>query len=377
MIYLDNASTTQINETILDAFLKLLKKYYANESSSHASGIEVSNLAQLAKEKLLEVLKIKDYKVLYTSGATEANNIFLKGIIKAYPNRGKKIITSKLEHPSVLRSLESLAGEEGEIVYVNLQKDGQIDYEHLKTIIDDNTLLVCLMAVNNEVGTITDIKKIHSIIASYPKVFFFSDVTQAIGKVDIDYNLLDGFSFSAHKIHGIKGSGALIIKKNLILQPLIDGGLQQYGLHSGTINSPSNIVLTKTVRLACENIETNLINLRKVVKPLIDYVSTNPLMVLNSDKINPYIVNFSLTQHKASIIVQSLANSDIMVSSLSACSAKTDDYSYVINNIYGDLHRASNAVRVSLSKDTTIDEIKHFIQAIDKILKETRKTNEQ
>lgn len=376
MIYLDNAATTRIEKEVLDSYQALLSAYYANSASSHKLGTSSALLQEKARKQILSLLKLNDdYEVIFTSGATESNNLFLKGVAFAYKNRGKHIITSKIEHPSILntcKQLEELFGYE--VTYLDVNKDGLIDIKELEDSIRKDTIIVSLMLVNNEIGTIMNLKKASEVIKKHPLVFFHSDAVQAIGKIDFDYNLVDAFTISSHKIYGLKGSGALIKKKNIRLASLLNGGSQEGGQRAGTSNYAVNVMLAKTLRLAIENQKERYDYVSKLNKFLYDEFENNDEIILNSNRLgSPYIFNFSLKNKKGPIIAEALSNEEIYVSTVSACStSKKEAMSDVIYAIYKDEKRAQSSLRISLSKDTTLSELKVFVDKLRNILKNVK-----
>ena len=377
MIYLDNAATTRVHPQILTLYSKILSDYYANQGSSHAQGLQVNELVNKSKKSILDSLGLgsESYQVVFTSGATEANNLFLKGSALNYATRGRKIITSIGEHSSVLKPLQRLQDDYGfELVILPLLPDGSIDLDVLERVIDDKTILVSLMAVNNETGAINDLVRIHEIIKPYPKCLFHSDVTQALTKINIDYTLLDAFSFSAHKINGLKGSGALVMRKFIQIKPLFEGGNYEYGFRAGTPDSPKNIVLAKTLKTAIKNAKMHAEQIKFMHDKLRDYLSSKPEVILNSsvDTV-PYIINFSLTQHRAAVIAAALSSQDIMVGTTSACSAKLNEPSRVIMAMFNDAKRATEVIRVSLGTFNTLGDIETLIKALEQLFEETRR----
>lgn len=375
MIYLDNAATTRVHPQILTLYSKILSDYYANQGSSHAQGLQVNELVNKSKKSILDSLGLgsESYQVVFTSGATEANNLFLKGSALNYANRGRKIITSIGEHSSVLKPLQRLQDDYGfELVILPLLPDGSIDLDVLERVIDDKTILVSLMAVNNETGAINDLVRIREIIKPYPKCLFHSDVTQALTKINIDYTLLDAFSFSAHKINGLKGSGALVMRKFIQIKPLFEGGNYEYGFRAGTPDSPKNIVLAKTLKTAIKNSKIHAEQVKFMHDKLRDYLSSKPEVILNSsvDTV-PYIVNFSLTLHRAAVIAAALSSQNIMVGTTSACSAKINEPSRVIMAMFNDAKRATEVIRVSFGTFNTVGDIEVLIKTLEQLFEET------
>lgn len=375
MIYFDNAASTKVHPQVLALYSQLLNEYYANQGSSHRLGFKINELAEKSKKSILEQLKLDhQYQVIFTSGATEANNLFLKGAALQYQKRGKKIITSSGEHPSVLKPLMRLRDEYGfTLVILPLTVEGVIDYDELEKEIDDQTIIVSLMSVNNETGAILDVKRIRKMLDQYPKCLFYSDATQSVAKVDVDYTIFDAFCFSAHKINGLKGSGALIIKNNIELIPLIEGGVYEYGFRDGTPDSPKNIVLAKTLKLAFKNHQDKIAQIRHMSTLLKQSLSLTEGVIINTPShAIPHIINFSLEHHRASVIVSGLSQLDIFVGTTSACSSKSHHASIPVLSMYHDEVRANNVIRVSLGYFNKEEEVKKLMSTIDNLLKETK-----
>lgn len=370
MIYLDNASTTIIEKEVLDSYQALLSAYYANPSSSHKLGVQTNALQNKAREMILKLLNLNGYEVIFTSGATESNNLLLRGLAFAYQNRGRHIITSSVEHPSILNTCKQLEELHGfKVTYLGVNNDGTINLDELKSSIQKDTILVSLMLVNNETGAINPLKEVKNILKDYPQVVLHSDAVQGFSKIKFDFNNVDAFTLSSHKIHGLKGSGALIKRKSIRLVSQLTGGNQEDGYRSGTSNFPVNVTLAKTIRLALEKQDENY----KKVKVLHDYLfnelENNDQILINSTRNgSPYIFNLSLKDKKGPVIAQALNNEDIYVSTVSACSNKTEPKSKVIYEMFNDDNRAKSSLRISFSKDTTLKEVEIFKNALIKIL---------
>lgn len=374
MIYFDNAASSEINPDLIPAYTQLLTTYYANQGSNHKAGLEINHLVDQSRQSILKSLGLgSDYQVIFTSGATEANNLFLKGYVQAYLQRGKKVITSAGEHDSVLKPLQHLASDYGlNLVILPLNEHGVINLCDLETAIDKDTILVSIMAVNNETGAITNLKAIHNVVSRFPKCVFHADVTQAIAKVDINYSDMDALTFSAHKINGLKGSGALILKKSLTIRPLFDGGTYEGGFRQGTPDSPKNILLARTLSLAVSNCKVNHEKINAIKLKLMTFLKNHPDVVINSPVLaSDYIMSFSLLKHRASVIAQGLSNHGIMVSTTSACSSKTNAASHVILGMFNDNKRAHEVIRLSLSPFNTLEEADIFIRIFTQLLEET------
>lgn len=374
IIYLDNASTSKVNSEVLDSFNQISLKYFANASSIHRLGQESNRLLEKSREQILSLLNLNHHEVIFTSGATEANNLAIKGYALANRNRGNHLITSATEHPSVLNTFKQLEKYGFEITVLPVNEKGVIEVNSLREAVNEQTILVSIMSVNNEIGAVNPIKEIGEYLKKYPKIAFHVDMTQAIGKIDIPLENVDMFSFAGHKIHGLLGSGALVKEKKIVLEPQNSGGGQENNLRSGTNTVALSASLAKALRLAIVNRETNYQKVSELRDYLVSYLKDNEdKYVLNSlDKNNPYIVNFSLKNRKASVVVEALSNHNIMVSSLSACHSKNEDYSYVVYALKHDMCLAHNTIRVSFSYDNTLDDVKDFIKALKEIIKEIK-----
>ena len=374
IIYLDNASTSKVDPEVLESFNQITQRYFANPSSIHRLGQESNRLLEKSREQILKLFNLSHHEVIFTSGATEANNLAIKGYAFANKNRGNHIITSATEHPSVLNAFKQLENYGFEVTILPVNKNGVVEVNSLKEALKEDTILVSIMSVNNETGAINPIKEIGELLKDYPKIAFHVDMTQAIGKVDIPLENIDMFSFAGHKIHGLLGSGALIKDKKIILEPQNSGGGQENNLRSGTNTLALSASLAKALRLAINKQKENYQKVSNLRDYLVSYLRDNPdLYSLNSfSKDNPYIVNFSVLKSKASVIVEALSNKGIMVSSLSACHSKNEDYSYVVYAMNQDMKLAHNTIRVSFSYDNTVDDVNALIRALKQIVKEIK-----
>ena len=366
MIYFDNASTTKIDDRLLKTYESLLSRYFANASALHRLGREVNRLQDKSRDQILKTLHYPEGKVIFTSSATEANNLALIGLFLNYRSRGQEIILSPYEHPSVYRVAAYLKDTYGAVLkFCHLTPTGAIDLTHLKSLLTSKTLLVSIMAVNNEIGALNDLKAIKEVLVSFPKVIFHSDITQAIGKVELPLQAVDAFSFSAHKIYGLKGSGALVIHQRLTLAPLFYGGEQEDGLRAGTSNAPANILLAQTVRLACEAVDEHYVVVHELYQHLEMLLLKHPtLFHINSNGLFPYILNFSSLKVKASVVLNALENEDIFIGTTSSCSAKLHEPSRAIMALTGNINDANQALRVSFSPLNTIAEVDEFYERL-------------
>lgn len=374
LIYLDNAATSIVSSEVLSTFNKVITDYIGNPSSIHFEGSKSSRLLDKARNLILTKLGLSStHEVIFTSGATEANNLAIQGYLSKYKNRGKHIITSASEHASVIEVFKKLENEGFDVTYIN-SLNGVITLEMIKPLIREDTIFISLMSVNNEVGFINEISKIAEYLKDFPKIAFHSDATQAIGKELLDFKNVDFISFSSHKIHGLKSSGALLKKKNISLSPINLGGGQEYGFRSGTNDVAISVATAKAIDLAMSKIKENHEYVSKLYNLVYNYINNNKdIYSLNSgDNNTPYIINFSTLTSKASVVVEALSNNNIMVSSISACHSKDEAKSNVVLSMGKSEKEAANTIRVSFSELNTIEEVNAFISLIDKIVKEVK-----
>lgn len=370
-IYLDNAATTKPLEAVVALFVESEKENFSNPNSIHALGVLNANQLQKSRESILNSFKLKKHKVIFTSSSTEANNLAIKGYCLKYSNRGKHIITSNIEHPSVLECFNQLKEQFGfEVTILNVNEKGIVEPSKLLEAMRQDTILVSIMALNNEIGSINPIKEIAEIVHKFPKANLHVDTTQAIGKIDLDYSNIDMFVVSAHKIHGLKNSGALIYKSSLSFLPLLNGGGQEEGFRSSTVSVSNARALDLAISLSLKEDRAKIGELRN---RLVDGLKDIEGIELNSnEECSPYIINFSLKNKKASVVVESLSNKGIYVSSVSACNSKKEASSYVVKAIGKSDLLAHNTVRVSFSKDNTIEDVDIFLSELNNTLRSIR-----
>lgn len=374
MIYFDNAATyVADNRDVLNAYFEAIKEYPANASSSHRLGYLTNAAISKARLEVLKLLKLSsDYEVIFNSGASEGINQAIKGYALRNKTRGNEIISFVNEHAATLQSLKCLEQLGFKIIYISSSEKGVINYQELKEKINHNTIMVIAMSVNNEVGSVNDIAQIAKIVKEYPKCVFFSDVTQSIGKIDINYNLLDMFAFSAHKFGGLIGSGVLIKKKKILLKKIIDGGEQENNYRAGTEPTPLILSTVFALKKALKNLEQNYNYVSNLYQNILCALKNNEEIIINSYSGFPYILNFSLKSKKASVVIEALSNEEIYISSLSACNSRTNKISNVLMNMHLDKRLSENSIRLSFSHINTMEETIIFTKKLDKILKELR-----
>ena len=365
-VYFDHASTTRLNSEVLDTYKELLATHYANSESLYDSGVKVKDLLTRSRKSIAQRLCVKENEIIFTSGASEANNLAIKGLLMSNPNK-KHIITSRYEHSSVLEAIKQMQRlYDYQVTYLDILNDGKVDIEQLKNSIKDDTILVSIMWVNNEIGSINDINTIKNIIKGYPKTYLHVDAVQALGKIAVDLKDIDLCSFSAHKVNGLKGSGILYKKSNIQLEPLIIAGQQEYGIRGGTSNALTNVVLAKTIRLALDNQE----KYHKEQIELIDYLVTSlesiKEVIFNSPFNEIGIINIS-TNIKSEIMLNALNSKGICVSAISTCHSKKTT-SHVLEAIGLDNDRIRNSLRISINYTNSKEEIDYFIDSLKEVI---------
>ena len=362
MIYLDYSATTPVDKRVLNTFNKVCLEYPGNSNSLHKLGLASKELEDYATARIGELLNLKNSEIIYTSGASEANNQVLKGVAARYQNRGKHIITTYLEHSSILSTVNYLANQGFIIDYVKIKDDGLVDLEHLKQLLRNDTILVSICAVDSELGIKQPIEEIANILKEYPKCFFHVDCTQALGKIELDFNVMDFASCSAHKIYGLKGIGLLIKKKNIIIDNLIHGGKSTTSYRSGTPALPLIVSTMKALDLIIPNIKQNYNYIEKLQKSILTKLKEYPDISINSTKNSICTtINISLKNIKPETFVHALDEHDIFISTKSACS-NTNTMSDAVYAVTKDRDRAMRSLRISLSYLTTEQEIDKFLE---------------
>ena len=365
MIYLDYSATTPVNKDVLEVFNKVCIDYPGNSNSLHSLGIKSKQLEDHATNKIAKLLKVKSSEIIYTSGASESNNMAIKGVCNRYKNRGKHIITTSLEHSSIIAPLNYLANEGFEVDFVKIKDDGRVDIDNLKELLRDDTILVSICAVDSEIGLIQPIKEIGEILKNYPKCFFHVDCTQAIGKINIDFTNIDMASVSAHKFYGLKGIGLLIKKENIIIDPLIHGGKSTTNFRSGTPALPLIVSLMKALDLILPNIENNYKYIETLSNKIKEKLFTYELVHINSTENSiPHTINFSLEKIKPETFIHALEEKEIYISTKSACSS-TDTMSNSVYALTKNEELSHQTLRISLSYLTTEEEINIFLEEFD------------
>ena len=368
MIYLDYSATTPVNEEVLNSYIEATKKMVGNPNSLHKLGIEAKSLIDAATRQIANILKVKPNEIIYTSGASESNNTAIKGICLKYQNRGKHIITTHLEHSSIIEPLNYLKRQGFEVEYVNLTENGMVDIEDLKKKIRDDTILVTIASINSEVGIVQPIKDIAALLKKYPKVYFHSDITQSLGKEKVDLTDVDLASFSAQKFYGMKGIGGLVKKENVVIEPLIHGGKSTTKDRSGTPATALIVSMAKALRLAYENLEEKQKYVKELNIFLRNELEKNEITINSPEVAIPNILNISLENIKPETVLHALEEKEIYISTKTACA--TNDSSDAVYAITKDEEKAKHSLRISLSYLTTKKELEIFITELVRIRSE-------
>lgn len=375
MIYFDNSATTKPYKEAIQSFVKVSEDYYGNPSSLHSYGAKSEKLLSQAREQMANLLKVDAQEIIFTSGGTEGNNLAIKG--GALAKRGKHLITTEIEHPSVKEAMKQLQKLGYQITFIPVDADGIVDIEDIRAAITNDTVLVSVMHVNNEVGSIQPIHEIGQMLKNYPDILFHVDHVQGIGKVSLNIKQchIDLCTISAHKFHGLKGTGALYIRKGVKISPLFSGGSQEQQLRSGTENLPGSVAMAKALRMELTKQETESSTLSEIKRYIIEELGVMEGITIHTpaNQAAPHIINFSISGMKAEVFVHALAEHDIYVSTTSACSSKSKAVSQTLLAMGVHEELAKRALRVSLSYDNTLEEAHLFINAVKKTITSLRK----
>lgn len=373
-VYLDNSATTKPCEKAVKKALEMMNENFGNPSSLHMCGYNAKKELDRARQTVSSFLGCQENELYFTPSGTVANNTAILGTAKARRREGKKVITTLLEHPSVLKCFEELEEQGYDVVYLKPDKNGKIDLNDLSNAVDEDTILVSVMAVNNEVGSIQDISKIKAIIKDKKsKAYFHCDAVQAFGKILLKPKKLgiDLMSMSAHKIHGIKGAGALFISNGIRISPSVIGGGQESGMVSGTEAMPAICAFAEAVN-DIGSVEKNLQIVSNVKNYFIEKIKDVDKVFINSpDDALPYIINISAEGVPSQVMLNSLSSMGIYISAGSACAK--GHRSDVLTSMGILPKRIDSAVRISLSKTTTENDMDMLYNGIKETINRVRR----
>lgn len=358
-VYLDSATTTPIHPEILKDLALINQTYFENADSLHYGGQRVSDLVSQSRAALAQYFKVLPHEVIFTSGASESNSAAIKGIALANQHIGKHIITSTIEHASILESIKQLVDYFGfEVSYLDVDASGQVSLQQLQETLRKDTILVSIMSVNNEIGAIQDIPSIVKLVKKHSNAYFHTDAVQSLAKHDFSLQQIDAVTFSAHKINGMKGSGLLILRSGVPFLPLINGGQQENGKRGGTTDNAAAILFAKTLRLAKKANEDNYPKILAIRDLIYNFFKDDEDIKFHSTlQGSPYIINFSVNNVGSEIMMNGLNLQGFAVSAQSTCNSKSKEPSHVLKSIGINDEEAYSTIRISLSIETDIKDI--------------------
>lgn len=380
-IYLDNNATTACDPRVVEAMLPYFTQHYGNAASrNHVFGWQAEEAVDYAREQVAKLVGADPKEILFTSGATEADNLAIKGVFEMYAGKGNHIITCNIEHKAVLDVCKHIEKTGGEITYLQVDDKGNIDLQELERAIKSNTILISLMYANNEIGNVLPVKEI-SAIAKKHGIIFFSDATQAVGKIPVDVNKdgIDLMAFSAHKLYGPKGIGALYVRRKnprVKLAPQIDGGGHERGMRSGTLNVPGIVGFGKACEIAMNEIQDEELRISQLRDKLEKGILKIEGTYVNGDRTNrlPNITNLSFKDVDGEGLLMGITK-NIAVSSGSACTSASLEPSYVLKALGVEDDLAYSSLRFGLGRFSTEEEIDYTIEQVTHTINKLRAEN--
>lgn len=381
MIYFDNSATTPIEKSVLDTYVRTSQRIIGNPSSLHNQGTQAQHLLSLSREQIALNLGVKPGEIFFNSGGTEGNNWVIKGTALEKHSFGKHLIISAVEHASVGASAEQLTQLGFRISYAPVDEAGFVDVAALKNLITPETILVSVMAVNNEIGAIQPINQIGEVLADYPTIHFHVDAVQALGKVPVNnwlHERVDFATFSGHKFHGPKGTGFLFWRTGRKIAPLITGGGQESKQRSGTENVAGLVAMSRAVRLQLEDESDKIARQANIKAYLIDSLSEYEKVTLfttKEEEFAPHIICFGIAGIKGEVVVHAFEAKDIFISTTSACSSKTHVVGSTLHGMNVPNKVATTAVRISLDVNSTMAEAEQFMIVFNQLYQQFSKIN--
>lgn len=370
MIYLDYAANTPIEKEVLDTYYQATMHYFANPNANHSLGLQAKDIIDQITKKISEQLHVLPEEIIYTSGASEANNLAIKGVLERYKHRGKHILISPLEHNSILSSLTKMQELGFVVEMLPLKKNGQVDVAQIKSLLKEDTILVSVCSVDSELGIRQPIEEIGKVLKDYKYCFFRSDASQAIGKVAIDYQNVDLVTVAPHKFYGMLGTGILIKKKNVGLKTQIDGGKSTTVFRSGTPGLAHIVSIEKALEIAFSKQQERIEYVKKLNHKIVDKLKEYSQVLLNHTECSlPHVINISLKGIKATKFAELLDHQGVCISTKTSC-CPVETPSKMIYALYHDRGRALSSFRISLSHLTTEKEIDEFLAIFSQCYKE-------
>lgn len=373
MVYLDYSAATPPEEEVLKTFYDISKRYYANPNVSHEFGLEAKRIVDESTKLIANLLGVMEEEVIYTSGASESNNLVIKGICQRYKNRGKHILISSLEHTSITKSAAVMQSLGFEVEIIPVTKDGVVDLDSLKSMLRDDTILVSVCSVDSELGLVQPIEEIWKILKDYPNCIFHTDASLSVGKVGIDYSSAQLITVTPHKFYGLVGCGILIKKKDVFLIPQIDGGRSTTIYRSGTPEVASIKAASVALSIALSKEDERF----EYVKKLSSYLKGElakykNVYINNTENSIPHTINFSVKKINSADIQKKLSDNQIYVSTKTSC-CPVNTPSKLVYALTKDKALSSSSLRVSISHLTTKNDIDEFLRVFDVIYKEYEK----
>jgi len=368
LIYFDNSATTKVNKVVIEKMSYIMENEFGNPSSLHNFGFSAEKEINKAKIIIAKIINSSEDEIYFTSGGTEANNTAILGIINAHKKMGDHIVVSKIEHPSVIEVYKNLEKMGYSVSYINTDKKGYINISELENSITEKTILVSIMHINNEIGTVQNIKEIFKAIKNKnKKTYLHTDCVQSFCKYKINSKYADLITLSGHKIHGPKGIGALFIRKGVRINPILFGGKQQNGIRPGTENVPGIIGFSLAADIMSREMLINNEKVSLVKNKLMEITNMLPDIYINGDKENgsPYILNMSFKDIKGEVLLHSLEERGIYVSTGSACTSRHKKHIGTVNIIGG---LGENSIRFSFSNENTEKEAELCLSELFEII---------
>ena len=369
MIYFDNAATTKIYDDALTSYVQVSQKFFGNPSSLHQLGVDAFQVLTKARAQVASLLSVQPEEIFFTSGGTESNNWAIKGTALEKSVFGKHIITTKIEHPSVLQTCKQLERFGFEVTYLDVDSKGIVSVDQLKESIRKDTILVSVMAVNNEVGAVQPIAEIAKVLEEYPSIHFHVDAVQAVERASqlLSIGRIDLLSLSAHKFHGPRGVGIMYKKFGRKIQALLTGGGQEKGERSTTENLPGIVATTKALRMALEEKSVT----GELRSQLWNELATKPeIRIFSPEDGASHVLCFAIKGVRGEVVVHAFENHGIYISTTSACSSKKGDSSSTLYAMDVPTEWATGAVRVSFSNGNTKEEVEQFIDVLHQLMKQ-------
>lgn len=371
MAYFDFAANPPVDQRVLDTYYKTTQEFYANPNSFHALGLASKHKLDEASAHIAKLMGCDKDDIIYTSGATEANNLAIKGVCERYKNRGKHILISSLEHNSITASVTALTKQGFEVELIPLDRDGRVDIDELQDLLREDTILVSIVAVDSELAIRQDIESLAHYVKEHSQAFMHVDASQAIGKCHIDFSECDLITLTPHKFYGINGTGALIKRSNVSLIAQIDGGRSTTIYRSGTPVVANVVAFDKALTLALNEEDERTQKITAYHDDLLSFIKNYKHIHINTTKYSlPHIINFSITDITNARFADSLEKHQVYVSAKTSC-CPANMPSKLVFALTHNKALALNSVRVSISHLNSVDDIAVFKQAFDLAYKET------